>query len=76
MPSFKFTVKGPTMSTTIRCSYDVFSPNITEIYTYISELGGRTEDSTTATFNSDELAIQMVNKLQLLTIPKRLSTKR
>ena len=76
MSLFKFTVKGVTISTTIHCCYDVFSDNITEIYSYISELGGCTEDPTTAKFNSDESAIQMVNKLHSLTSPKRLSTKR
>lgn len=77
MPTFKFNVKGIEMSTTIICSYDLFSPNITELHHYALKLGGHIENATTAIFHSDEAARKMVDKLySLANYAENLSPKR
>jgi hypothetical protein len=75
---FQFTILiDGTSSTgsTINCDFDVFSPNKSIIYDYVSECGGTMIKPNTARVSSVEAVEKLSHKLLKLTIPVRLSAK-
>lgn len=69
MFQFEILVEGTSTGATIKCDFDVFSPNKSLICNYVSECGGTMIKPNTATVTSVESVKKLSHKLLNLTIP-------
>ena len=76
MFQFNILIDGTSSTgSTISCDFDIFSPNKSLIYEYVSECGGTMVKPNTARVNSVEAVEKLSHQLLKLTIPVRLSAK-
>lgn len=76
MFQFEILVEGTSTGATIKCDFDIFSPNKSLISDYISECKGTMTKPNAATVDSVENLEKLSHKLLNLTIPVQFSKKR